>query len=154
MSIPGLITRIDKHRCVQLYIIQGGTSIVDAAGRELDDNCSAIVRLRLRHAFNCPGLGPLTQVQWHPKADREALVARYPRFADVKRVWMAELHPGDTLIIPSSWFHFPEAVTASMSVNTWTTSPEALVWTGSLQRASMAFIDMYAKESTLVRDNI
>lgn len=75
-----------------------------------------------------------SQVPWHPRTTNHAeLVEQFPRFADVKRVWMAELHPGDTLVMPANWFHYVETVEAAIAVNTWTRSQLAVAWDRGIQ---------------------
>lgn len=67
-------------------------------------------------------------VPWHPQADRAELLKKYPLFERVKKVWVADLQAGDTLILPAGWFHYVETVTASVAVNTWTRSEVAVAW--------------------------
>jgi hypothetical protein len=59
-----------------------------------------------------------SQVPWTPHLDSagvQALREAFPSFASISDVILADLEPGDVLALPSGWFHYVEAVTASVS---------------------------------------
>ena len=51
------------------------------------------------------------------------------------QVLVADIEPGDLLLIPAHWFHFVVAVTASISVNVWSLSSHARAFSGLLSDA-------------------
>ena len=38
--------------------------------------------------------------------------------------WVAEVEPGDMLVVPPFWFHHVETLEQSVSVNVWSDAPE------------------------------
>ncbi len=38
--------------------------------------------------------------------------------------WVAEVLPGDMLVVPPFWFHHVETLEESVSVNVWSDAPE------------------------------
>ena len=38
--------------------------------------------------------------------------------------WVAEVGPGDVLVVPPFWFHHVETLEESVSVNVWSDAPE------------------------------
>eukprot|EP00054_Salpingoeca_dolichothecata_P000195 m.16282 g.16282 ORF g.16282 m.16282 type:complete len:315 (+) comp10378_c0_seq1:515-1459(+) len=73
-----------------------------------------------------------SQVPWSPhlassNATRSESQEQFSCFYnDIKQVYVADLYPGDVLVMPAHWFHFVEAVTESVSVNVWTLSTPAV----------------------------
>jgi len=62
-----------------------------------------------------------SQVPWQPTPGKWKLRGdagfKFFAFAKLSRVLVADLKPGDVLLLPATWFHYVEALTPSVSVN-------------------------------------
>ena len=102
-----------------------------AAHQDVPDNLACVVAGRRRATLFPPDqlrnlyIGPL---EFTPAGQPISLVdfaapdlERYPRFAEAQRhARMAELEPGDALLIPSMWWHHMEGLEAfNVLVNYW-----------------------------------
>ena len=53
------------------------------------------------------------------------LISLLPRLCPIRTgSYVAEVTPGDVLIVPPFWFHHVETLKESVSVNVWSDAPE------------------------------
>ena len=104
----------------------GGAGTVSALHRDLAHNAHTVVEGRKRFWLAAPShdgdlypATPWSSVPNGSRVDPERVdLRRFPRAARV-RAWVAELGPGETLLLPSRWWHHVRALELSVSVNTF-----------------------------------
>lgn len=117
-------TRGAAWRVGRLWV--GGAGTVSALHRDLSHNAHTVIEGRKRfwlastaHDRDLYPAPPWSSVPNGSRVDPERVdLARYPRAARV-RPWVAELGPGDTLLLPSRWWHHVRTLELSVSVNTF-----------------------------------
>ena len=137
-----------------------------AAHQDLPDNLACVVAGRRRVTLFPPDqlrnlyIGPLDLT---PAGQPISLVdfaapdhARFPRFAEAMRhAQVAELEPGDAVLIPSMWWHHMEGLDAfNVLVNYWWRRSPAWMDTpmNALMLALMSVRDLPAHERAVWRD--
>ncbi|PBJ81540.1 cupin [Lysobacteraceae bacterium NML93-0399] len=137
-----------------------------AAHQDLPDNLACVVAGRRRVTLFPPDqlrnlyIGPLDLT---PAGQPISLVdfaapdhARFPRFAEAMRhAQVAELEPGDAVLIPSMWWHHMEGLdTFNVLVNYWWRRSPAWMDTpmNALMLALMSVRDLPAHERAVWRD--
>ncbi|MEZ4411137.1 MAG: cupin-like domain-containing protein [Polyangiales bacterium] len=116
----------------------GGAGTVSALHRDLSHNAHTVIEGRKRfwiastaHDRDLYPARPWSSVPNGSRVDPERVdLARFPHAARV-RPWVAELGPGETLLLPSRWWHHVRTLDLSVSVNTFFA-------TGSLARVVAA----------------
>lgn len=83
-----------------------------------------------------------SQVDWEPTTSWVLPDERWSDFYGISEVLVADLVPGDLLLLPANWFHHVVAQTASLSVNVWTLSTHAQ----SLEQLLGDAIPLYQKD--------
>ncbi|NYZ61171.1 cupin-like domain-containing protein [Luteimonas deserti] len=137
-----------------------------AAHQDLPDNLACVVAGRRRATLFPPQqlenlyIGPLDPT---PAGQAVSLVdfaevdhAKFPRFAQAEaHAQVAELEPGDALLIPSMWWHHMEALTPfNVLVNYWWRQAPAWANTpmDTLMSAILSIRDLPAGEREIWRD--
>lgn len=129
---PGF-ARLARWRVDRLWI--GGEGTTAALHRDLAHNAHTVVEGRKRFWLAAPAhdrdlypTAPWSSVPNGSLVDPECLnLSRFPRAARV-RPWIAELGPGDTLLLPSRWWHHVRTLEFCVSINTFFASgPLALL---------------------------
>jgi hypothetical protein len=131
---------------------------------DISSNVAAVVAGRRRFALFPPEqgrnlyVGPLdVTIAGQPTSmvDLEAPdLDRYPRFAEsLDAMQVAELEPGDTLFVPSLWWHEVRAEgQLNVLVNYWWGKPAATSPFPALIHAMMAIRDLPGPERAALRD--
>ncbi|MFO0629460.1 MAG: cupin-like domain-containing protein [Polyangiales bacterium] len=108
----------------------GGAGTVSALHRDLAHNAHTVVEGRKRFWLASPAHDgdlypspPWSSVPNGSRVDPEAPdLHRFPRSVRV-RPWVVDLGPGETLLLPSRWWHHVRTLAPSVSVNTFCARP-------------------------------
>lgn len=90
------------------------------------------------------------QVPWDPSQEWTLGSSRFPLFYAVESVHVADVAPGETLLLPAMWFHHVVATSASVSVNVWQLSADAIALENLLSDAVPLWQRTWPADRTLL----
>lgn len=113
-----------RWRVTKLWV--GGAGTVSALHRDLAHNAHTVIEGRKRFWLASPShdhdlypAAPWSSLPNGSRVDPEAMdLRRFPRLARVRPLTV-DLGPGETLLLPSRWWHHVRTLAPSVSVNTF-----------------------------------